>query len=210
MYVKRHADRLRGSAADRKDMYFQNRVTAERAATNILGPPVRASAVESAGLDAELADFRRREGPGAGTTGRLHGALATLGQGDHAGADVVQMGHKALLVDVGALSPATELDARRPFPQGPQLEGLVLDDYFVVRRLSGCKDGVATTTDDLELLDGVLRQYEALDLAGAPEKQVRGASPVTLVGAEVDSSSRLLACGYLPVGPPHVPEACAR
>lgn len=134
MYVKRHADRLRGSAADWKDMRFQNRATAERAATNIIGPQVRASAVESAGLDAELADLRRREGLGAGTAGRLHGALATLGQGDHAGADAVQMGHKALLVDVGALSPATELDARRPFPQGPQLEGLVLDDDFVVRR----------------------------------------------------------------------------
>ncbi|CAK0892050.1 unnamed protein product [Prorocentrum cordatum] len=205
-------------------MFYQERVTPERAATNVLGPALRVDHLhKSLGVDpvrlhsaaaesrpgrlgrrAYLGDRFLLEPAGSDAgpraSGFVHGALASNPMGDHTAVDVTQGGHLNLLRSYGLLAPENFIDGRAPFPRGDVVEGLCIDDYLVIGRHAYPP---GESRRDLELFDRAGRlAYVDSSLSGSSSKEVRDAERFVVVGAEVDSSARMVEQGYVPVGAP--------
>ena len=62
MFVARFREGVRVCSTDRRDMYYQVRVSTERAETHVLGPPVSSCRLPESEFRPELAALRRRGG----------------------------------------------------------------------------------------------------------------------------------------------------
>ena len=130
-----------------------------------------------------------------------YGAIATLPMGDHAAVDFCQDAHGNLLRHAGLLRPGSCLDARCPTPLASTVDGLVIDDYFVLGRmpLAEAKDPQGP---DLDSFDQARAAYRKHELRGSPDKETRGSPAATIIGAEIESSEGWVRRGYVPVGVP--------
>ena len=97
--------------------------------------------------------------------------------GDHLGVEVALSGHAAMLLDVGLLKAGTRLQGGHTFPPGPEYEGLVIDDYFALSVMPASSSPASSLA------------VKKLEVAAK-------------VGAEIDTSKRVVALGRAIVGAP--------
>ena len=140
---------LRICASDRKDFYHQMKVSAARASTNVLWPPLRTKDLSGTSAFDDLkklfekkpkvareaeGDFLAKDGnskPSSLPTS-VFACFNSVGQGDHLGVEFATGAHRRLLQSSGLLTRTSELNGNRPFRGHRLLDGLVIDDYFVV------------------------------------------------------------------------------
>lgn len=100
-----------------------------------------------------------------------------------------------MLRDVGLLSEEESIKGHCPFPAGPEYQGLVIDDIFM---MSVAPPGLAPVRKVKIAVD----QYDREKVLGSPEKDIIGSSHFEVVGAEVDASRRTRSLGLVTVAAP--------
>lgn len=201
---------LYGIVTDRKDFYRQAKVTTSRAESNSLPFSYEATMFDGdpalKRLDAHLDDChgprevvgdrygkpglgRRRKGLLVGET-QVFPAFKSLYQGDHLGVEFALSSHSSMLEDWGLL----RILGHRPFPLGPDYEGLVIDDYFSI----SCHPfNDSSRPACLEHLRVATLAYDKESVLGSPEKDVVGSQHFAVVGAEIDSSQKARSRGTI-------------
>ena len=161
--------------------------TAERAASNVCG---RRRPLESyAGFPGDPAgDLLQRERVarsggraklgdrlGMSKTKRAEtdvlGAFRTQPMGDHLAVDIAQAAHAGLLRTVGCLRSSSTIEGTKPLPDKSVLEGLCIDDDFVLDLFS--LDGAAQTSEVSAeaLLSAAERGHTAQALPGSTSEE---------------------------------------
>ena len=201
-------------ASDRKDFYHQIWATVRRSKTNTLGPALRKEdLLGTQGFE----DFLRRSkkkylrtehGDRLGeeaadvnlSKSSYYASFGAVLQGDHAGVDMATSAHVAALQEVGCLGATSRLVANVPPRHAEVLDGLVIDDYFVV--------GIEEKSTPAHLSRAALFHsraqgaYERHKLLGSPQKDLIGEREGKLIGAHVDASERTTSLGLATVGSP--------
>ena len=95
--------------------------------------------------------------------------LRVEAMGDLNAVDVAHETHRSILIQAGCLDPRTELIYGSPFPKGQTLEGLYIDDHFVLQIMS-LADLSKPEGPDKQLIEASHRAYEAAGVPRAPEK----------------------------------------
>lgn len=215
------------SASDRKDFYHQLRVSASRARTNALWPPLPLKLLQSTKAYDVLCDqiqakkkLTREEkgddlgglvlGLSAHSAGAVpkkisgdtlvHACFNTVAQGDHLGVEIATDSHRNLLKSKGLLVAEEELVSNLPFGGFSSLQGLVIDDFFSV----SIEDENFTpgTSVSLRNFSKATRIYEDVGLRGSPAKDVKEEQKARIAGAEIDSSLSTRRLGIVSVGAP--------
>ena len=94
---------------------------------------------------------------------------------------------------------------RSPLPDSDLYEGLVIDDYFCLSKVSrdlAASMGPQTPTAACQTLCKALGVYKAHSILGAPEKDQVNLSCTKVAGAEIDSSESTLRRGLATVAAP--------
>ena len=223
--VRRWKDALIGSITDRRDFYHQFHVTWEKSSLNAIYPWPRLS--ELKGLEAAnayLENFgkkalkrkRNRETDGDFLGGRRPALLvsedpyvvpcfAAIFQGDHLGVEVATASHTGLLQSYGLLVTGSRLLSTSFVVQDAVVDGLVIDDYFVVSRedvRAVNSEGCCPSSRSVEKLMVAKGAYKREKIEGSDDKDVLGASVFKVVGGEVNSAPSSVARGNVPVGAP--------
>ena len=157
--------------SDRRDFYHQIQVTPQRAASNVMWPPLPEESLLSTNAYAKLVaqDSLKKsrtprylrgdefgKGPPEvgsgpeeefGRCGSLFACFGSVIQGDHLGVEIATQGHRGLLADFQLLSKEEEITSCRPFFGDRALQGLVIDDFFSlsVESLRDQRAGVTST-----------------------------------------------------------------
>jgi len=131
----------------------------------------------------------------------VHGCIDTMPMGDHAVVDYAQDGHGNFLREHGLLDEDGYLHGQRGIPNADVLEGLFIDDYFVLD-LGRNKTGKAE-----EKFATSQRAYAADNLYGSPHKDIHGQSDGTLIGAEFTGPEGWARRGLVTVGAPRARRA---
>ena len=139
-----------------------------------------------------LGDQYVSHGAEVGRSYRL--ALRVVAMGDLNAVDIAHETHRQILKAHGAMAPQHELVYGAALPLGDVVEGLYIDDHFVIgivpRHLARSPGG-----PDRPVHDASLRAYESSGLPRAPEKSIGFGSPIdpvprtrfTVIGTEVCS-----------------------
>ena len=112
-----------------------------------------------------------------------------------------KMGTEFLLREHGLLGEDGYLHGQRGIPNADVLEGLFIDDYFVLD-LGRNKTGKAE-----EKFATSQKAYAADNLYGSPHKDIHGQSDGTLIGAEFTGSEGWARRGLVTVGAPRARRA---
>lgn len=198
--------------SDRKDFYHQFRVTPERAASNVLWPPVRESDLRDTKALASWAARNMKPGKydralhgdtfggGRGNElkkkashfpGTLLGCFASVPQGDHLGVEFAVDSHRNLLKSEGLLAEQEELRSDRLFKGEAVASGLVIDDFYAVSKVHAplCSSAaVSPPSDAQKQMQKALEVYAREGILGSPEKDVVNADKAKITGGELDSS----------------------
>lgn len=136
-----------------------------------------------------------------GSCGRaLRSTFKSLLQGDHLGVEFALSAHGEMLRTVGLLPEGECINGHCPFPDGPDYQGLVIDDVFM---LSVDKPGLSPDeTRAVRKMKVATEQYDKREVLGSPEKDIVGSSHFKVVGAEIDASQRTRSLGLVTVGAP--------
>ena len=172
-------------ASDLECFYYTARVSAKRAARNVFGRPLPASAfADCSCYDPAL--LGRRVVP----------ALATLAMGDRNACDFAQAGHREVLLRAGALDPDCEVHYGAPLPRSRTLHGVMIDDRLSVSIVSPDAEGKAVADRASREWGAAMSAYA--DSCGRPvaEKTQRRARAGRVWGAWLDGARGTLA------GPP--------
>ncbi len=115
---------------------------------------------------------------------------------DHVGVEIAQEAHGALLESHGLLDPAQRLLGKCPTPDCKTVDGLIIDDYFVLHKCSPAElllPPREARGPDVEKMQIAAQAYSSENIAGSPEKDVLvlAAALGTVVGDEVDSGPGL-------------------
>ncbi len=227
------------SISDRKDFYHQLRVSESRAHSNLMWPPIPFGRLSDTAAASDLV-FRVVNNKKKGREDRgdflktggvvttkmpkpsdlVHVAFNSIVQGDHLGVELATESHRGFLSSLGLLSPRTELVSNSPWRGSSILEGLVIDDYFVLS-LEGTRGGGRSHGGSLlvpfpepcgrrtmggsvsqDLIQAATSGYDSAGLLGSPEKDVIGSRCAKVAGAELDSSSGLCAQGVVTLSAP--------
>ena len=241
---------LTASASDRKDYYHQLRVPGSRSATNIMWPPLPFRCFDGTKASSQLADdiakglklSREEAGDFLGSGGKrikkllpkpddlVRATFAAVPQGDHLGVEFATQSHRTLLQGDGLLDPWSELTCAAPWRGSTVLQGLVIDDFFVLSIELACVsskakrrgllvpfpepekrcDGFPTSQ---RLVDVATATYSRVGLLGSPEKDILGERVAKIAGAEIDSSpltcsrGNACPCPLFPWSSPRCPTA---
>ena len=160
-----------------------------------------------------LCEFSRAKAPkrvntGEGEATSLQPCFYSLFQGGHVGVEVATSAHEGLLASAGLLDSTSRLTNRKPCPPGPVLQGLVIDDYFVISQeaasLFPLLEASPSKVDTLakRKLHIALAAYEEFGVAGSSEKDVVNACAFTVAGASVDSTRAAVRTNLVSVGSP--------
>ena len=223
LYAKRHREQLVGSITDRRDFYHQFSTTIEKASMNAIYPWPRLS--DLGALNA-VPEFLRTFAPGKKVKkktreeeGDLLGidrtalvidddpivvpCFSALFQGDHLGVEVATASHQNLLQDAGLLRDGSRLQSSSFIWKDEIVDGLCIDDYFVVSREDVKED------DEEHAKSGSVRRLKVAKdvyirerLLGSDDKDVLGRSTFKVIGGEVVSSPGSVARGVVAVGSP--------
>ena len=222
---------LTASASDRKDYYHQLRVP--------MWPPLPFRCFDGTKASSQLADdiakglklSREEAGDFLGSGGKrikkllpkpddlVHATFAAVPQGDHLGVEFATQSHRTLLQGDGLLDPWSELTCAAPWRGSTVLQGLVIDDFFVLSIELACVsskakrrgllvpfpepekrcDGFPTSQ---RLVDVATATYSRVGLLGSPEKDILGERVAKIAGAEIDSSPLTCSRGNVVLGAP--------
>ena len=189
--------------SDRKDYYHQLMTTSSRCLSNTVGPFVAEDNVKDLVAYAKLVNRkskvpynRVKQGDFLGGRASLHPALPpgvlavafkSVLQGDHAGVEFATSAHENLLKSYGVLDESSRLLSSRHSFRKDLMQGLVIDDFFVV----GVRDETVKASDceSWALHEEACRAYDHHCLAGSPEKDLWGEPSGKIIGAFLDSSS---------------------
>ena len=132
---------------------------------------------------------------------QVHGCIDTMPMGDHAVVDYAQDGHGNFLREHGLFADEGYLHGQRGIPDEDVLEGLFIDDYFVLD-LGREKSGKAK-----KKFAASQKAYAADNLYGSPHKDIYGKSGGALIGCEFIGSEDWARRGLVTVGAPRVRRA---
>ena len=205
------------SISDRRDFYHQFRTTYTRAISNTLSPGIPADLVEdtqafsalmlrkaSASVsrhaigDGLFASHRFPRAP-RGKPRVVFGAFASILQGDHGGVEYACQAHEGLLQSVGLLREECRIVANRPFQGDTMMQGLVIDDFFVISKVPRGFDG---TTPDVAAVREAIAVYDREKIIGSPSKDLFGEKSARVIGAHINGCDRALDKGICPLGSP--------
>ncbi len=215
----RYGQVLVGAATDRKDFYHQFKVTFERATTNFLFPFFRAGEMKEFKAYRDLVDGfgtkprRSREADGDFLAMQRSPVLvedstvvapcfSSLFQGDHLGVEIACDAHSGMLQHHGLLEDRSRLWATRCVASDKCVQGLYIDDFFVVSKESlqdFLKGEVAEST---RLFHQAKAAHAKESILGSDAKDVVGALKFTFAGAEIDSSVEMVRRGAITCGLP--------
>ena len=217
LFVRRGSHALRCSITDRRDFYHQAHVTDERARTNMI--PFSFSVSELAGfraLEIYKEELQRKKGERkeralAGDrlgmkSKEINGgsclfpSFGALFQGDHLGVEFALEGHQNLLKREGLLIAERRLQGGEAFPLDHLVEGLIIDDFFVIEEVD--KNMPKEQTNCFLLLQKAREAYRKHGLPGSVEKDVVAEDKFKAAGAECDSTRRTLGLGLCLLGSP--------
>ena len=197
--------RLSICLTDRKDVYHQFQISASRAESNALWPPLKLK--DLAGTKAyeqfinshyagkkkapreAVGDFLG--GPTVSSGGKLpeevHACFNSVIQGDHLGVEIATQSHRNMLKSRGLLCSEEEITSTLPFGGGPCLQGLIIDDFFSV----SVEDAVGGNAPSLaeKRFRKAKQAYREEGLLGSDEKDVVNQEVAKVAGAELDSSA---------------------
>ena len=201
-------------ASDRKDFYHQIWASQRRARSNTLGPALDLDDLQGAlGLqdylkqskrgyqrlvDGDLLDGGAKRGKGLPTS--LYACFGAVLQGDHAGVDMATSAHVSALQEAGCLSHSTRLVANKPPRHIDVLDGLVIDDYFVIGIED--KEVPAHKSRAAVLHSRAQEVYDKHALLGSPQKDLLGEKEGKIIGAHIDASDRTTKRGLATIGSP--------
>ena len=217
IFPKKFSELLRGAVTDRKDFYHQFGVTDEKSYTNCIWPGFPLSDFE--GFEASKRfcgawiDSKKRgrevEGDhlGVARPSLLVGpdqivfpAFGALFQGDHLGVEIAITAHEGLLKAFHLLDSSSRLCAQDFIIEDKTVEGLVIDDYFIVsRERVGADPEEASCLEKLRTAKGAYKKH---DILGSDDKEVAGETLFKVVGAEVDSRPEIVSQGACILGAP--------
>ena len=212
--------RLIGCVSDRRDFYHQAEVTRERAFTNML--PFAFDATSFAGSP-EIEELygiirepveRERHGDFLGLPWRrnrksvlcrgglekVYASFKSLFQGDHLGVEYALQSHSSLLQGVGLLDEGTVILRNHLFPEGPVWQGLVIDDFFTLSREKITAPPASAAS--VALLHRAEAAYAKARVLGSDDKTIAGSDSLKAIGAEINSTSKVLGSGLSSVGAP--------
>ena len=215
---KRFEEGLKGYVTDRRDFYHQFQTTWERSLTNVVYPLRPLSNFK--GLDAferclEGFGKKRRKHDRFMSGDFLHGkrrsilveessevavSFGSLFQGDHLGVEFACDAHQNLLLHYGLLKPTCRLTASQAILDDTVVEGLVIDDYFVVAKHA--LGEAMETCGGHERLTHAKAAYEEQNIYGSDDKDVWGEKVFKVVGAEIDARDELVRKGAVLCGVP--------
>ncbi len=211
------SERVHISVSARKDFYHQFRTTYARAISNTLGPgiPAELLADTKAFSTMILRKTKGKEGrhfvgdglfsshryPSAprGMPTTVFAAFGSILQGDHGGVEYACQSHEGLLMSAGLLNPDCRVVADKPFRGSNVMQGLVIDDFFVISKVPRSFSGV---TPDQEIIGEAIRIYDREKILGSPTKDVFGERSAKVIGAHINGSDRSLDRGICPIGSP--------
>ena len=219
--VTRYHEVLRGAVTDRKDFYHQFATTDQRKLSNAVFPFFRVG--DFGGMKAhevflsEFGGVARRRGKKREKVGDfLHGkpspllvgeddpataCFAALFQGDHLGVEFATDSHGRLLEEAGLLKQPSRLLSTSAIYEDKVIDGLVIDDYFVVSREGlGSSSGESGAMRSLEVAKQV---YQREGLMGSDDKDILGELRFKMAGAEVNSDLPSVRRGLVAVGTPY-------
>ena len=204
LVVSRFFESLRLYTMDRSDCYLQALVSLSRTASNAMGlslTPAQAKALAPEVYEAYKA-ARGLDGRGArevagdklgcavpsGTpVDVVHACFGSLPPGDHAAVEWVQEAHGNELSSVGLLAETDRLMNQALIPQRLVVEGLCIDDYFMLARCG--TSGALAVSPGLALArlrcQTAKDRYDGIGLYGAPHKDQFEVSEGTVIGAEL-------------------------
>ncbi len=219
---RRYQEILVTSITDRRDFYHQFQVSSERASRNAVFPWFRVGdfiGTEAYGRFREAfplkRSHRRREDEGDYLLGRGRprpllvpdggdsiACFKALFQGDHLGVEFACDSHSALLESHGLLREEGRLRSDRAIFDDAVVEGLVIDDYFVISKSPLQQHDVASSSASTSFLRRAKAVYQKENLAGSDDKDVIGELRAKVCGAQLDSSTDLVAEGVVGLGAP--------
>ena len=214
---ERFKEVIKGSVTDRKDFYHQFKVPWRRSMKNCTFPLLRLGDLKGLhGFDECMEAFGKRhrsdrEGQGdflgfkrpsilVDEESLVSASFGALFQGDHLGVEIACSAHENLLRAGGLLAEGHRLLADEPLGFDDFVEGLVIDDYFVVGKQimkESCKPSV--TAEKLSKAKEIYAQEEIL---GSDDKDVWDEFVFKAVGAEVDSRPEIVRKGAIVCGAP--------
>ena len=209
---------------DRSDHYHQVKVTHARSRSNVVWPPMPLSKfVELKAYQkycaAARASKKRRDRtvfgddlgghrPGVFSqepTTQVYGGFGAILQGDHLGVEFGISAHVGLLQSEGLLPDRGRLVADALVRPCGLYQGLCIDDFFCIAPvlLEELHEGrTAPPSEAKKAFDVAKVCYQRQGLAGSDQKDVVDKVQGTVVGAEINSSQKLVSKGVLPVGAP--------
>ena len=215
---RRFEEGLRGYVTDRRDFYHQFQTTWERSLTNVIYPLRPLSNFKGlAAHDQCLDDFgKRKKRHDRFISGDfLHGqrrsvlveegskvavSFGSLFQGDHLGVEFACDAHQNLLLQHGLLDPASRLSSSQAIQDDGVVEGLVIDDYFVLAKHT--LGEICCECKGRERLEVAKAAYEKQNIYGSDDKDVWGEKLFKVVGAEIDARDELVRDGAVLCGVP--------
>lgn len=129
----------------------------------------------------------------------VFGAFRSILQGDHGGVEVACQAHENLLRSGNLLSDNVRVVADKPFQGDSMMQGLVIDDFFVVSKVPR---GFAGDTPDVKAIQEAIEIYDREKIIGSPSKDVFGERSAKVIGAHINGSDRALDRGICPLGTP--------
>ena len=206
---KKYTQGLKGYATDRRDFYHQFGVSWERSCSNVtypLMPLGKFSGTRAYDECRNLFPLKKLKKQDRSVLGddlpgkrvsilcdddsKVSVAFNALYQGDHLGVDIACSSHEGLLSEGGLLGAPSRLVADRALVYDEVVEGLVIDDYFVVARCEA--NEVTVGGPGHEKLMRAKEIYQEQDIYGSDDKDVIGMRTFKIVGAEVDASPGLV------------------
>jgi len=209
--------------ADRSDYYHQLAVSFERSRTNAVWPPmplekfvefkaykayVARAASSRRPIDRtvhgdHLHGHRPSEWPTAGDT-EVCGAFGAILQGDHLGVEFGISAHVGLLQSAGLLPDEGRLVTDALVRPHDVYQGLCIGDFFAIAPVPAADLGRtdAPRSPAFEVFQKAKRCYASAGLQGSDAKDVIESTCGTAVGAELNSSKKLVDKGLLPVAAP--------
>ena len=211
--------------SDRRDFYHQFQVTPQRALTNALWPCLRADDIKDlqaykaflAKPEVERYD-RSKHGDAFGgdvqkklpsvKDGLVQACFSSIPQGDHLGVEFATCAHRGLLGSYGLLPDDEELRADAAWKGHRVMQGLVIDDFYVVsvedekldERPAYPREG--HLSEAVQRLSRASKAYANEGIQGSADKDIINESKAKVTGGELDTSEGVRRLGLALLGSP--------
>ena len=134
--------------------------------------------------------------------GPVIACFRALFQGDHLGVEISCDSHGSLLEAHGLLCPGGRLRSSAAIEDDGVVQGLVIDDFFVVSREERSAQLNLEDTGSVRAFRHAKRIYEQQGIIGSDDKDEIGKLVAKVCGAQIDSSPGAVEKGIVSLGAP--------